>query len=302
MANEALINRCSNVCLDVLRQRITENGAPMQQWNYNKTPNQNWEFVAIGDGYFWLKNLESGKCLDVYQQRITENGALLQQWDYGSRPNQQWKKNDLSDGWFWLGNRESGKALDVHVFDIAKNGATVQQWDYHNASNQQWRIGGDPATNVFELGAFEFSNMTPDEAALTFERQRFAFSRINQCNNLDPNERTQLSDKYKTVIKHYSTTKPGINGESRLNGDQIWLNFQVLAQNGANTQREIAQTLIHEMMHCIGADHPARQGTPGGGGPYYGSGPLRAELCIGGVQSDVSCVHTDNVYALSIIK
>ncbi|KIW94444.1 uncharacterized protein Z519_04420 [Cladophialophora bantiana CBS 173.52] len=52
---------------------------------------------------------------------------------------------------------------------------------------------------------------------------------------------------------------------------------------------EIVQTLLHEMMDCAGYTHPVRidppapnAGVPYDGGKYYGTPPLRAELCIAG--------------------
>lgn len=287
MSYQALINRCSNVSLDVYRQKIAENGALLQQWNYNTTPNQNWELVDTGDGYVWLRNQESGKALDVYHQKITENGAPVQQWDYLHTPNQQWKKNDLDGGWFWLSNRESGKSLDIHVYDIAKNGARVQQWDYHNASNQQWRLGGDKNVNKFDFGEFEFTGIGSDEVAKLFERHRFAYSQISACGNLTGSEKEKLTATYKKVIKHGATTRPGINGSTTVGGDLILINFGVLFPQG---DTEIAQTLIHEMMHCAGFTHPDRLPTdsPYDGGVYYNSEPLRAEMCIAGQQSDTS--------------
>jgi hypothetical protein len=77
--------------------------------------------------------------------------------------------------------------------------------------------------------------------------------------------------------------------------------LQCVIPQGAN---EIAQTLVHVMMHCAGFTHPARRDPPAGmscaapnpalfdcpfdNGQYYGTPPLRSELCIAGNQSDVS--------------
>ena len=71
---------------------------------------------------------------------------------------------------------------------------------------------------------------------------------------------------------------------------------------------ERAQTLLNEMMHCAGFTHPDRRDPdPALGqscaapdpdlfdcamdnGVYFGTPPLRAEICIAGSQSDQSCV------------
>lgn len=287
MAFEGVINRGSSVSLDVTRPDIGANGARVQQWDYNGTPNQRWEFEDVGGGWVWLRNQESGKALDVTRPDIGANGAVVQQWDYNGTPNQQWQRVDVGGGWFWLRNRESGRALDVHVYDIAKNGAKVQQWDYNGTANQQWRRGGSTDSDRFVFGPFTFDpEHTPEQVCTLFERHRFAVSRIGACGNLNAGERQALAQAYQRAIRHSVTTIPGINGQAIVNGSQLWINFGVLFPQGAN---EIAQTLIHEMMHCAGFTHPNRtpQDQPFDNGPYYSTPPLRSEICIAGNQSDI---------------
>jgi hypothetical protein len=76
------------------------------------------------------------------------------------------------------------------------------------------------------------------------------------------------------------------------------VNFPNLFPQGPT---EIAQTLIHEMTHCAGFSHPDRRDPPDGMScsdpnpalfdcpfeQYFGTAPLRAEVCIGGAQSDM---------------
>jgi hypothetical protein len=56
---------------------------------------------------------------------------------------------------------------------------------------------------------------------------------------------------------------------------------------------EVTQILVHQMMHLAGYTHRKRHDppgvfpdVPGDGGEYYGSTPLKAEMCIAGRQSD----------------
>jgi hypothetical protein len=287
MAFNGVINRGSMVSLDVTRPDIGNNGARVQQWEYNASPNQHWEFEDAGGGWVWLRNQESGKALDITHPDIGNNGAVAQQWDYNATPNQQWQRVDLGGGWFWLRNRESGKALDVHANNLAKNGANVQQWDYNGTTNQQWMRGGNTGSNRFVFGPFDFDpDHSAEQICTLLERHRFAFSRIGACGNLNANERQTLTQAYQRAIRHSVTTTPGINGYTYTNASQVWINFGVLFPQGAN---EIAQTLIHEMMHCAGFTHPDRTPSdqPFDNGPYYSTPPLRSEICIAGNQSDV---------------
>lgn len=149
----------------------------------------------------------------------------------------------------------------------------------------EWR---DVLADVFTIFTnFTFDNaITAGQRATLLERHSFALSQICGCNNLQPQERTNLLQAYRRNIWHGINTTPGVNASAIVGGNQIRVNFGVLFPQGAN---EIAQTLIHEMMHCAGYTHPNRtpQDSPLDGGAYYGSPPLQAEICIAGSQSDL---------------
>jgi hypothetical protein len=88
---------------------------------------------------------------------------------------------------------------------------------------------------------------------------------------------------------------PKLNASSFVGAQSISVNFTNLFPLGDN---EIAQTLLHEMMHCAGYNHPNRIDPPSpnpdvpyDGGKYFGTPPLRAELCIAGQRSDSATIH-----------
>jgi len=96
---------------------------------------------------------------------------------------------------------------------------------------------------------------------------------------------------------HGIDTDPKDNASAAVGGTTLDVNFGNLFPLGDD---EIAQSLIHEMMHAAGYTHPKRRDfdpaspgapidVPGDGGPYYGTPPLRAEFCIAGSQSDTTC-------------
>ena len=133
------------------------------------------------------------------------------------------------------------------------------------------------------------AGITREQRLRTLERHNFAYTRINACANLSSDERSDLISAYRRTITHGINTDPTANASATVNGSQIDINFGNLFPLG---NREIAQSLIHEMMHCAGYTHPTRINSPspspdipGDGGPYYGTPPLQAELCIAGVQS-----------------
>lgn len=66
-----------------------DNGARVQTYDWNGTPNQMWRILPTGDGSFVVANANSGKVLDVAGQSM-DNGAPTQQWDYWGGDNQRW--------------------------------------------------------------------------------------------------------------------------------------------------------------------------------------------------------------------
>jgi Repeat of unknown function (DUF5648) len=179
-----------------------------------------------------------------------------------------------------LGYRSEGIAC--HVFSSQQPG-TLELF--------RWFQDGLMSNFTFDAG------ISFNQKLRVMQRHAFAHFRARECNSLSPQERTNLLNAYQKAINHSVSTNPNENASSTIGGSQLWINFVNLFPLG---DREIAQTLIHEMMHIAGYTHPQRcdQVTPpapqlcnpidvpGDNGLYYGTPPLRAELCIGGVQSD----------------
>ncbi|EJR93312.1 hypothetical protein [Bacillus cereus] len=163
------------------------------------------------------------------------------------------------------------------------------------------------ATLVYEfklglgiIGRFTFQpEIERNQRLKLIERHIFAVSRAIVCQTLG-DYKQKLLETYTKAIDHGVNTEPGVNASvPSLGSSRINVNFSVLFPQG---DIEIAQTLIHEMMHCAGEGHPVRRDPPPGescavpkptfdcpfdNGPYYSSPPLQAELCIAGSQSDV---------------
>ncbi|MGG4443725.1 hypothetical protein [Brevibacillus fortis] len=157
------------------------------------------------------------------------------------------------------------------------------------------------------IGRFSFQpEINSSQRFKLIERHIFAVSRAIICDTLGDHKQ-KLLNAYTKAIDHGVSTDPNENASVPVpERSRINVNFSVLFPKG---DIEIAQTLIHEMMHCAGEglqselDHPPRRLPPPGqscavpehtfdcpfdGGPYYSSPPLQAELCIAGSQSDIS--------------
>lgn len=136
-----------------------------------------------------------------------------------------------------------------------------------------------------------------DRIRLT-DLHRWGFTQLGKCSSLDTGERAAMFATYRKAISHGFEPDADANASAVVGGSNVDVNFTNFATIG---NREAAQSLIHELAHCAGFDHPdrkdpapgqprdcAQHDCPGDGGLYYGSVPLRAELCIAGKQSDAT--------------
>ena len=162
-------------------------------------------------------------------------------------------------------------------------------------------VSGYESTAFHTLSHFTFAgDISAQNRDRLIDRHRFALSRLGGCNNLNQGERDALLQAYGKAVHHTTLNDPDANASAPVGGSQLNVNFGVLFPQG---DEEISQTLIHEMMHLAGFTHPDRRDAPpgssctapdptvfdcpGDNGVYFGTPPLRAEMCIAGDQSDV---------------
>ncbi|AZP15262.1 non-reducing end alpha-L-arabinofuranosidase family hydrolase [Streptomyces aquilus] len=136
-ATYVLVNRNSGKALDVYNM-ATNDGARITQWTRNDQSQQQWQFVASGDGYYRIKSRLSGKVLDLYNWS-TVNGGSIVQWTDLNATNQQWRLADSSDGYVRLISRHTNKALEVQGASTADS-ANIVQYDDWGGTNQQWQL------------------------------------------------------------------------------------------------------------------------------------------------------------------
>jgi hypothetical protein len=132
-----IVNRASGKALDV-KDKSTEDGANIQQWEFAGALNQLWEVIDQGKGEYSIINRASGRGLDV-ADRSTADGANIQQYRFANAPNQRWRLEEAGS-YYRIVSVSSRKCLDVDAAHVAENGANVQQWSCGGAANQQWRL------------------------------------------------------------------------------------------------------------------------------------------------------------------
>ncbi|WP_445323380.1 RICIN domain-containing protein [Paenibacillus sp. FSL R7-0128] len=132
-----LINRKSEKALNI-RASATANGADAEQWTDTNLPSERWTLIDAGDGYYKLKNTNSGLILGP-ENGTTTDGTVIEQWSDGGWTSQHWQLIDAGGGFFKLKNRATGKLIDVSSGALT-DGANVIQWSDNNGLNQQWQI------------------------------------------------------------------------------------------------------------------------------------------------------------------
>jgi hypothetical protein len=176
---------------------------------------------------------------------------------------------------------------DILFFDAASRQFIRTDARYDRALRKRTYWWAFTTDRIILCSNYSFDTcITAGQVGALLERYRFAYYQLFACSNLSDDEKNALAAAYQKPIRNGINTTPGVNASAFVGGDQIFVNFNVLFPQGAV---EIAQTLIHEMMHCAGFTHPTRQPSdrPFDGGAYYNSPPLRSEICIAGLQSDV---------------
>ncbi|MFC0844710.1 RICIN domain-containing protein [Streptomyces noboritoensis] len=98
-------------CLDVAGGG-KDNGTPVQIWNCNNDPAQDWRLYTDDSGLH-LMNVGSGRCLDV-DHANSANGTKIQIWGCNQASSQTWEADVRATT--SLRNTGTGKCLDLHTF------------------------------------------------------------------------------------------------------------------------------------------------------------------------------------------
>ncbi|MFI5665789.1 ricin-type beta-trefoil lectin domain protein [Streptomyces sp. NPDC051704] len=114
-------------CVDVAGANPA-NGTPVQLYDCNGTPAQQWTIAADGT----LRAL--GKCLDV-TGGATADGTPVQLYDCNGSPAQRWALPAARD----IVNPQADKCLDV-TGNNAANATRLQIWTCGGGANQKWNL------------------------------------------------------------------------------------------------------------------------------------------------------------------
>jgi alpha-L-fucosidase len=111
-------------------------GSVLKQWNYDGSPNLQWQLVDLGNGHYRIVNRTNGMVADSWG--ATGNGPSARQAPWNGGNNQQWRLTNLGNGRFQIINRGTGTCLDSG--GVATVGSTVKLWTPDSSTNLQWTI------------------------------------------------------------------------------------------------------------------------------------------------------------------
>ena len=119
-----------------------DNSANLELWTNTTSDNQLFNIKYLGDGYYTISALHSGKVLDV-AGASTKIGANVLQYNNTGKDNQKWIIKDVGDGYYNIISKCNGLYLDIPA-GKAENGANVQVWRGNSATNQKFKLEKQP--------------------------------------------------------------------------------------------------------------------------------------------------------------
>ncbi|MDR3037266.1 MAG: RICIN domain-containing protein [Coriobacteriales bacterium] len=223
----------------------TANGAKVQIWESNNTSAQRFSFTRGTDGYYTIKNINSGKVLDV-AGGVATPGCVINQYAPNGTNAQKWRATKNSDGSFTLSSRlNTNLCLDIQGGSSA-NGAVIQLYTKNSSAAQRFKLTSLApalATGTYTIGA-SYTNMVLDvSGASTANGANIHLWAPNKTNA----QKFKLT--YSTATGYYAITNVGSKAVLDVNGAS--------AANGANVQQWVSNSTFAQrwMIEKVGSNY-----------------------------------------------
>ena len=115
-----------------------DNQANVQLWQYKGEKQQLFELAYNNDGYYTIKNVNSGKMLDVSWGGMT-SGTNVWQYENNNSDSQKWIIQKTSDGYYNIISKLNGLYLDISNGGTS-NGTNVQVFENNGTTSQKFQI------------------------------------------------------------------------------------------------------------------------------------------------------------------
>jgi N-acetylmuramoyl-L-alanine amidase len=144
----------------------TANKSNAQAYKRNSTLAQKFEITSVGDGYYKIVNVKSGKVLDV-ANASAKSGANVWQYTWNGTDAQLWKFLDAGNGTYYLQSK-LGTVLSLSAATVA-NGTNVQTGTINYSTAQRWKLVSTSvslSTATVADGVYEISSGVNSSYAL----------------------------------------------------------------------------------------------------------------------------------------
>lgn len=134
----AIASAISNSARVGIEGASTQKGAETQVYGDNWSASQRWRISDLGDGYYKILNVASGKALDVAYAQAGD-GARVQQYDWKGTDAQRWAIESVDGGYRLYSALSKKYVLDLAYGDTA-DGTRVQLYHNKDTKAQVWRL------------------------------------------------------------------------------------------------------------------------------------------------------------------
>lgn len=114
------------------------NGECIELWRNGLTDNQKFDISYIGNGYYTIKAVHSGKALEI-ANGSTILGTKVTQYTANSSDAQKWIIKDAGDGYYYIISKNSELYMEV-IGEEAKAGANIAIRNYSGAKAQKFKF------------------------------------------------------------------------------------------------------------------------------------------------------------------
>lgn len=217
------------------------NGANLELWTYAATNNQQFYFHHLGNGYYKISAVNSGKFLDVEGNKKTRGTNVLQ-WEYHGGDNQQWLVKDAGNGFYHLISKSTGLYLDINSSKY-QNGTNITIWDKNNSGNQKFKLeliqtDLPTATKTIETGTYSIVTATDEKKVIDISgsSKQNGGSVLAWTNAQTANQKFQvkyLDNGYYSFTATHSSKLLDVDGAGKVSGTKV---LQWESHGGNNQQ------------------------------------------------------------------
>ena len=221
---------------------LTSNKANVHVWNYTGVKQAQFKLDYVGDGYYKIINVKSGKVLDVDNNGKT-NGTNVWQYTDNGTDAQKWKIVKTNDGYYNIVAKSSGLVLDVKDNKI-ECGSNVQIYKNNGTSAQKFQFLSTDmikSSKIIDTGKYRISSALKSSANVDLA----SGSTANKANihlwtyeGKDQQKfKLEYSDGY-YIIRNLKSNKV-LDVDN--NGKSSGTNVQQYSYNGTDAQKWIIQ-------------------------------------------------------------